>query len=77
MVPDDLACKELVGLVTDYLDGVLPADWRAGFDGHLAGCAGCTEYVAQIRFTIQALKELKTADSPQQLTPQRITPRRT
>jgi hypothetical protein len=25
----DVACRELVTLVTDYLDGVLPADWRA------------------------------------------------
>jgi hypothetical protein len=69
--PADLACRELVDLVTDYLDGVLPANWRAGFDGHLAGCPGCSEYVQQIRFTVQALKELNATDSPQQVTPRR------
>jgi predicted MFS family arabinose efflux permease len=69
--PSDLACRELVDLVTDYLDGVLPANWRAGFDDHLAGCPGCSEYVQQIRFTMQALKELNATDSPQQVTPRR------
>jgi hypothetical protein len=35
---------------------VLPADWRAGFEAHLAGCGGCTEYVRQIRLTVKALQ---------------------
>lgn len=61
--PPDLACRELVDLVTDYLDGVLPEGWRAGFDTHLAECDGCTEYVRQIRLTIQALDRLKAADN--------------
>jgi anti-sigma factor RsiW len=59
--PADLACKELVDLVTDYLDGLLAPDWRTGFDAHLASCEGCADYVTQIRRTIQALHDLKTA----------------
>lgn len=58
----DVACRELVALVTDYLDGVLPADWRAGVDEHLAGCGGCTEYLNQIRATVELLGRL--ADVP-------------
>jgi hypothetical protein len=61
--PADLACRELVDLVTDYLDGVLPPDWRAGFDDHLADCAGCSEYVQQIRRTVEALHSLRPASS--------------
>ena len=34
--PDDLACRDLVRLVSDYLDGELPSDWRASIDDHLA-----------------------------------------
>ncbi len=41
--------------LTGYLDRALPPDWRAGFEDHLAGCAGCSEYVRQIRLTIEAL----------------------
>jgi MFS family permease len=64
--PTDLACKELVDLVTDHLDGVLPSDWRAGVENHLADCTGCTEHLRQIRLTIQALSSLTATGSPQQ-----------
>jgi hypothetical protein len=62
--PADLACRELVYLVTDYLDGVLPADWRAGVERHLAACDGCTAYLQQIRVTIDALQRLGTDVPP-------------
>lgn len=52
--------------MTDYLDGVLPSDWRAGVENHLAGCTGCTEHLRQIRLTIQALRALTATGSPQQ-----------
>jgi anti-sigma factor RsiW len=58
----DLACQELVELVTDYLDGALSPQERARFDAHLAGCDGCTHYVEQIRVTIEvsgATRELE------------------
>jgi anti-sigma factor RsiW len=53
MAPSDaLSCKELVELVTAYLDGALsPAD-RTRFDEHLATCDGCRNYVDQMRRTI-------------------------
>ena len=54
--PDEIACKELVELVTDHLDGALPADLDAMVQQHLDGCDGCIEYVRQIRLTIDALK---------------------
>jgi hypothetical protein len=57
-VPGDIACRELVALVTNYLDGVLPSGWRAGLDRHLADCDGCTTYVEQIRAAVDALKHL-------------------
>ena len=44
-----LVCREMVELMTEYLEGALPADLRARFDSHLARCDGCTEYLAQLR----------------------------
>jgi anti-sigma factor RsiW len=53
MTPDrEMSCKELVELVTDYLDGALPVDDRARFETHLAECPWCVEYVAQIERTV-------------------------
>jgi hypothetical protein len=56
--PADVSCRELVILITDYLDGRLPAGWRTGLDRHLADCDGCTSYLQQIRATIDALARL-------------------
>ena len=58
------ACQELVELITDYLDGVLPPVWRAGLQDHLSVCDGCSEYTRQLRFTIEALKGLAANDDP-------------
>ena len=57
--PEDLACRELVDLVTDLLDGVLPPAWRKGVEAHLTTCDGCTEYLRQIRTTVEALGTLR------------------
>ncbi|MFL6128715.1 MAG: MFS transporter [Mycobacteriales bacterium] len=63
-IPTDVACRELVALVTDYLDGVLPPDWRAAVEGHLTGCDGCTRYLQQIRVTIDLLESLHSEAQP-------------
>ena len=48
-VTQDVNCQRLVELVTDYLEGVLPADVAARFEEHLMGCDACTLYVEQMR----------------------------
>jgi anti-sigma factor RsiW len=50
-----IACKELVELVTDYLEGRLSAADRERFDAHIAGCDACTAYLEQMRLTLAAL----------------------
>ena len=54
----DLTCKELVELVTDYLEGTLPPANRARFEQHLASCDGCQVYMEQMRQTIRTLCHL-------------------
>lgn len=49
--PDALACRAAVRLMTDYLDGALPATDAARLEAHLAGCPHCTEYLRQLRTT--------------------------
>jgi anti-sigma factor RsiW len=51
-VDNEMSCRELVELVTDYLEGTLPAVDRMRFEAHLAECPWCVEYVAQIERTI-------------------------
>jgi anti-sigma factor RsiW len=49
----DMTCKELVELVTAYLDGALRGRRRRRFEAHLAACDGCTAHLAQMRETIR------------------------
>jgi anti-sigma factor RsiW len=54
----DMSCRELVEVVTDYLEDRLPEPDRVRFETHLEECRYCEEYVAQMRQTIEALGEL-------------------
>lgn len=54
----ELPCRELVELITDYLEGRLSADDRARFDAHLAECEACRAFVDQYRTTIAVLGRL-------------------
>ena len=46
---EDLACVEEVEIVTDYLEGALPAAEARRLERHLETCPGCGEYLAQMR----------------------------
>jgi anti-sigma factor RsiW len=59
---DPLACREVVELVTDYLEGSLPRGERRRFEAHLADCPHCTEYLAQMRATIRLTGRLEPDD---------------
>jgi anti-sigma factor RsiW len=55
---EEMTCRELVELVTDYLEGTLPGQDRMRLDAHLAECPYCEEYIAQMRRTVAALGRL-------------------
>jgi len=57
-----LTCRELVELVTDYLDGSLSRRDRARFEAHIAACGNCTQYVEQFRETIRLTGTLRESD---------------
>lgn len=55
---NEMSCQELVELVTEYFEGTLPPAERERFEAHLGGCSGCTNYLQQMRQTIQVLGKL-------------------
>jgi anti-sigma factor RsiW len=61
---DHLSCQEVVELVTDYLDGGLPAGDTALFEHHLNFCEGCVWYVEQIKTTIETVGEVREESIP-------------
>jgi anti-sigma factor RsiW len=58
----ELTCKELVEVVTDYLEGSLPAEQRLLFEEHLAFCDWCQSYLQQMRATIRLTGTLREDD---------------
>ena len=62
-----MTCKELVELVTEYLEGTLSEEVRVRLDQHLSGCEGCTNYMEQMRQTIRLTGRLQEENlTPQQ-----------
>jgi predicted anti-sigma-YlaC factor YlaD len=63
----ELACQDIVELVTAYLEHALvPAD-RERFEEHLVFCDGCTMYLEQMRETIAMTGRLELQALPPEL----------
>jgi hypothetical protein len=58
----DLTCKELVELVTEYLEGGLSAAERERFEEHLGFCDWCVTYLDQMRQTLATVGSLREDD---------------
>jgi anti-sigma factor RsiW len=54
-VPDQLTCRQIVELLTDYLEGHLAPDKRTALEQHLVYCDWCRVYLEQMRQTIRAV----------------------
>ena len=65
---EELTCRELVELVTDYFDGALPGSERARFEAHLDTCEPCRTYLAQMRTTIALVHSTGELEGRQDVT---------
>ncbi|HWI06097.1 MAG TPA: zf-HC2 domain-containing protein [Solirubrobacteraceae bacterium] len=52
---EHLTCKEFVEVLTDYLEDALDPAERADVERHIVICRGCSNYVEQMRSTIDLL----------------------
>jgi anti-sigma factor RsiW len=59
-----LSCRQVVELVSDYLEGALPSAQAARFEAHIAMCDGCAAYLEQMRETIRLAGELPEESVP-------------
>ena len=48
----ELACQQVVELVTAYLEDALDPNDRERFEEHLVFCDGCSNYLEQMRATV-------------------------
>ena len=66
LTPPKMTCRELVQLITDYLEGGLSTRDRRRFERHLRGCDGCATYIEQVRDTVRLAGVLGEGDLPPQ-----------
>jgi predicted anti-sigma-YlaC factor YlaD len=59
---DDFPCNEFVELVTEYLDGALPATEVVRLEDHLTICAGCESVLEQFRALLLMSGRLSQSD---------------
>ena len=57
-------CRQVVELMTDYIEGTLAPAERARFEDHIAGCDGCTAYLEQMRITRRIVGKLADVPMP-------------
>jgi anti-sigma factor RsiW len=63
----ELACQDIVELVTAYLEHALEPSDRERFEEHLVFCDGCSTYLDQMRATITATGRLEPVSLPAEL----------
>jgi anti-sigma factor RsiW len=65
-MPGGISCREVVELVTDYLDGALAPEAVAQLEEHLVACDPCRVYIEQIRQTarVAAAAEAELEERP-------------
>ena len=56
----EMACQELVEVITGYLEGTLPELDRLRFEAHLVSCASCQEYLEQMQALVRLTGKLTT-----------------
>ena len=59
---EHVTCREFVEVLTDYLDGAMEPAERAEVERHLVICRGCSNYIEQMRSTIDLLGRLADED---------------
>ena len=61
---DDLDCKDVKELSSDYIDEELEGAKASQMDRHLGWCAPCNAFVRTLRATVELLRATPKQDAP-------------
>jgi anti-sigma factor (TIGR02949 family) len=62
-----LTCRDVIGMLAEYLEATLPPDAVAAFDAHLADCPECTAYVRTYTKTRELTRTAQASEMPAEL----------
>ncbi len=61
------ACREVVELVFEYLEGAMTSEQMTRFELHLNLCDGCSSFVEQVRTTVGMAGRLSEDQIPDEM----------
>jgi anti-sigma factor RsiW len=62
-----MKCRQMVELMTEYLEDALSPRDRVRFEEHIAGCDGCRAYLEQMRTTMRLAGRIPDEPIPERL----------
>ncbi len=60
----DTHCRQIFAALSEYLDGELPATNCRELERHLKGCKPCLAFLASLKTTVQACRNLRAPRVP-------------
>ena len=66
-VEQGYACREVVELVSEYLEGAMTPEQMTRFELHLNLCDGCVSFVEQVRMTTAMAGRLSEDQIPDEM----------
>jgi anti-sigma factor RsiW len=60
-------CREVLALLTEYMEGGLPPAIASGLTRHLEGCAACARFFDSIKTTRTAVNRLRCDQVPEEV----------
>jgi predicted anti-sigma-YlaC factor YlaD len=63
----EIICRQFVELVTEYLEGALPAETIDLVEQHLVMCDWCRDYLGQVEATVEAVGEVEHEPPPKEM----------
>jgi predicted anti-sigma-YlaC factor YlaD len=61
---EEVECRQVVEVLTDFLEGGMPPAERVRLEQHLAMCEGCMNYLEQLQGTIRLVGRLDRETVP-------------
>ena len=59
-------CRDVIGLLGEYMEGALAAALVIRLEEHLANCPACEDFLQSLRSTRAAVRNLRSDDVPEE-----------
>jgi len=67
MQEDSTRCREILELLSDYIDGDCAPPVRALVESHLADCANCLAFLNTLKKSVEMTRELSCDEIPDEV----------